>query len=334
MPELSTAFTQLVGCRVPIQQAAMGRIASPALAAAVAAAGGLGMIPQYGRRPTPERLAWLVANATGPTGMGFFAGEVERDLQSFDAAARSMRVVEVFWGPPRADWVRRIHDGGALALWQVGTSDEAAAAADAGCDAVIAQGVEAGGHVRGTLPMLALLDATLPVVDIPVIAAGGISTGRAMAAALAAGASAVRVGTRFAATAESDAHPEFVRALVAAAGDDTVLTTAFSTGWPDAPHRVLRRAVVEADAADSDVVGRVVDGDASWDVPRWGVDPPTRWTEGAITAMALYAGQGVGAISDVPGAATVVEEMAAEAARLLGRWPGSAFDDEALGSRS
>jgi NAD(P)H-dependent flavin oxidoreductase YrpB (nitropropane dioxygenase family) len=318
-PRLSTAFTHLVGCRLPIQQAAMGRIASPALAAAVAGAGGLGMIPQFGRRPTSERLAWLAANAHGAFGMGFFAGEVERDLESFEAAARAARVVEVFWGRPRADWVRRIHGGGALALWQVGSADEARAAADAGCDAVIAQGVEAGGHVRGTLPLQALLDATLAAVEIPVIAAGGIATGRSMAAALAAGAAAVRVGTRFAATAESDAHPEFVRALVEAAGDDTVLTTAFSTGWPDAPHRVLRRAVEEARALEADVAGRVVDGDRSWDVPRWDVDPPTRWTEGAITAMALYAGQGVGAVTGAPGAAMVVEELAAEAERLLRR---------------
>jgi NAD(P)H-dependent flavin oxidoreductase YrpB (nitropropane dioxygenase family) len=319
-PVLSTEFTRLVGCRVPIQQAAMGRIAGPALAAAVAGAGGLGMIPQFGRQPAAERLAWLAGNATGAVGMGFFAAEVERDLESFDAAARSLRVVEVFWGAPRADWVRRIHDGGALAFWQVGTPAEAVAAADAGCDAVIAQGVEAGGHVRGTLPLLALLDATLPALDVPVIAAGGISTGRAMAAALAAGASAVRIGTRFAATRESDAHPEFVRALIAAGGDDTVLTTAFSAGWPDAPHRVLRRAVEDAGAADAGVVGRVVDGDRSWDVPRWGVDPPTRWTEGAITAMAMYAGQGVGSVRDVPAAAAVVEALAGEAARLLRRW--------------
>lgn len=318
-PLLSTAFTRLVGCRVPIQQAAMGRIASPTLAAAVAGAGGLGMIPQYGMRPTAERLAWLAANATGAIGMGFFAGEVERDLESFDDAARSLRVVEVFWGWPRADWVRRIHDGGALAFWQVGTPEEAIGAADAGCDAVIAQGVEAGGHVRGTLPLLKLLDATLPAVSIPVIAAGGISSGGAMAAALAAGASAVRIGTRFAATIESDAHPDFVRALIAAGGDDTVLTTAFSTGWPDAPHRVLRRAVEEAGAVDADVVGRVVDGDRSWPVPRWGIDPPSRWTHGAITAMAMYAGQGVGLVSRATGASEVIRELTTEAARLLGR---------------
>jgi nitronate monooxygenase len=322
---LTTAFTRLVGCRVPVQQAAMGRIAGPALAAAVTAAGGLGMIPQYGRQPTPERLAWLATNAVGPFGMGFFATEVERDQESFEAAARVARVVEVFWGSPRADLVRRIHEGGALAFWQVGSADEAEAAADAGCDAVIAQGVEAGGHVRGTLPLLALLDAALPRVAVPVVAAGGIATGRSMAAVLAAGASAVRVGTRFAATAESDAHPEFVRALVQASGDDTVLTTAFSHGWPDAPHRVLRRAVGEAERAASDVVGRVIDGDRSWDVPRWGVDPPSRWTEGAITAMALYAGQGVGAVTGAPSAAEVVEELAAQAGELLHRWAEPAW---------
>lgn len=321
---LDTAFTRLVGCRVPIQQAAMGRIAGPALAAAVAGAGGLGMLPQYARGPAAERLAWLAANTDGAFGMGFFAGEVERDLESFEAAARTARVVEVFWGRPRADLVRRVHAGGALAFWQVGSADEAAEAEAVGCDAVVAQGVEAGGHVRGTLPLLALLDQTLPRVRVPVVAAGGMATGRAMAAALAVGADAVRVGTRFAATAESDAHPEFVAALVAAGGDDTVLTTAFSTGWPDAPHRVLRRAVAEAEAAASEVVGRVVHGDRSWDVPRWGVDPPTRWTEGAITAMALYAGQGVGAVTGVPGAAAVVRELAEEAERLLRRWPGTA----------
>jgi nitronate monooxygenase len=317
---LDTAFTRLVGCRVPLQQAAMGRIAGPALAAAVAGAGGLGMLPQHARGPARERLDRLAASACGAFGMGFFAGEVERDLDSFDAAARTARVVEVFWGRPRAVLVARIHDGGALAFWQVGSAEEAAEAEAAGCDAVVAQGVEAGGHVRGTLPLLALLDATLERVRVPVVAAGGIATGRAMAAALAAGAAAVRVGTRFAATAESDAHPAFVRSLVEAGGGDTVLTTAFSTGWPDAPHRVLRRAVEEAAASGSDVVGRAVEGDRSWDVPRWGVDPPTRWTEGAITAMALYAGQGVGAVTGVPSAAAVVRELEGEAERLLRRW--------------
>src|SRR5207248_5682729 len=108
---------------------------------------------------------------------------------------------------------RIVHAGKALAAWQVGSLEEAQAAVDAGCDFIVAQGVEAGGHVRGRISLLPLLDEVLPVVGIPVVAAGGIGTARAMAAALAAGASAVRVGTRFVAAVESEAHPHYKEAL-------------------------------------------------------------------------------------------------------------------------
>ncbi len=93
--------------------------------------------------------------------------------------------------------VHIVHKGGALAGWQVGSKEEAVAAVEAGCDLVVAQGIEGGGHIRGRVGLLALLGEVLEEVDVPVVAAGGIGTGRAMAAALAAGVSAVRVGTRF-----------------------------------------------------------------------------------------------------------------------------------------
>src|SRR5205823_10515392 len=135
-----------------------------------------------------------------------------------------------------------VHGGGALVSWQVGSRDEAKAAERVGCDLIVAQGTEAGGHVRGKIGLLALLGQVLDSVRVPVVAAGGIGTGRAMAAVLATGASAVRVGTRFAAAAESEAHPRYVQRLIAAEAKDTVLTEAFSTGW-NAPHRVLRSSV-------------------------------------------------------------------------------------------
>src|SRR5262249_29699656 len=137
-------------------------------------------------------------------------------------AARAARVVDVFWGDPDPEVVARIHAGGALAFWQVGSTEEARAAAGAGCDAVVAQGVEAGGHVRGTTPLRKLVDEVTAAIDVPVVAAGGIATGRSMRACLDAGAAAVRVGTRLLATAESGAHPDYLAALIAAGADDTV----------------------------------------------------------------------------------------------------------------
>jgi nitronate monooxygenase len=141
-----------------------------------------------------------------------------------------------------------VHACGARAGWQVGSLGEACAARDAGCDLIIAQGLEAGGHVRGTTGLLPLLDEVRAEVDLLIVAAGGIGTGRAMAGALAAGADAVRVGTRFVAATESIAHPAYIEALINATADDTVITTAFGDGWSDAPHRVLRSCIAAGEA--------------------------------------------------------------------------------------
>ena len=109
--------------------------------------------------------------------------------------------------------------GPALVPWQVGSLDGALAAADAGCDFVIVQGVEAGGHVRGTAPREELLASVLARTSIPVVAAGGVATARHVEAVIAAGAAAARVGTRFVATTESGAHPAYVQAR--ASGEDS-----------------------------------------------------------------------------------------------------------------
>jgi nitronate monooxygenase len=184
--------------------------------------------------------------------------------------------VEFFWADPDPTLVELVHAGGALAGWQVGSVAEAQRAADAGCDLVVAQGVEAGGHVRGTVALLPLLDGVLEVVTVPVLAAGGIASGRSMAAVLAAGAAGVRIGTRFLATPESGAHPEHVAALLAADGEATVLTDAFGIGWPDAPHRVLRSALEAAEAFAGEVVGELHAGPRSEPLPRLSARTPSR----------------------------------------------------------
>ena len=123
------------------------------------------------------------------------------------AAAGRVRIVDFFWADPDPALVEVAHRGGALACWQVGSLDEALAAAEAGCDVVAVQGTEAGGHVRGHSELRPLLESVLGRVGVPVLAAGGIGDARAFAGALAAGADGVRAGTRFVAAAESGRAP-------------------------------------------------------------------------------------------------------------------------------
>ena len=238
-----------------------------------------------------------------PFGVNFIvAPQVLRhlDLRCVDIAARVARVVEFFYGEPDRALVEMAHGGGALVSWQVGSKKEAVAAADAGCDVIVVQGVEAGGHVRGTIDMMALLGEVIKLVDVPVLAAGGIGTGRAMAAALAAGADGVRVGTRFVVATEAAAHPEYVAALIASRANDTIYTTAFSRGFRDAPHRVLRSCVTAVEAFQGDTVGEITALDGTrMPAPRllaFGVD---KSAVGTVAAMCLFAGELVGAVTQV-----------------------------------
>jgi NAD(P)H-dependent flavin oxidoreductase YrpB (nitropropane dioxygenase family) len=314
---LVTPFTQLVGCRLPIQLAGMPGIATPSLAAAVANAGGLGMI---GGAALPAdaleaMLSALRSAARGVVGVNFLVPFLDR--ASVAVAAPLVRVVEFFYGAPDATLVDLVHGAGALASWQVGSPQEGRAAVEIGCDFIVAQGTEAGGHVRGCIGLLPLLTQLLDAVPVPVVAAGGIATGRDVAAVLAAGAAGVRIGTRFVAAAESGAHPAYVDALLRAGSEDTVLTQAFSVMWPDAPHRVLRSCIEAADHLTQDPVGEVNWGGQTMPIPRFAVIAPTTETRGRIEAMALYAGQSVGAVTRVQPAAEIIDELVDGAARLL-----------------
>jgi NAD(P)H-dependent flavin oxidoreductase YrpB (nitropropane dioxygenase family) len=316
---LPTTFTTLVGCTAPVQQAGMGGVATLDLAAAVARAGGLGMLGGV-RLPAPvlaDILDRLQMQTSGAYGVNFLMPFLDR--QSVEVAACKARVVEFFYGDPDAGLVTLVHAGGALACWQVGSVDEARAAADSGCDLIVAQGVEAGGHVRGRIGLLALLDQVLGAVDVPVIAAGGIATPRAMAAALVAGAAAVRVGTLFVTAAESAAHQLYKEALINARPEDTVLTETFSLMWPGAPHRVLRSCVEAAAALPDGLVGRTVVGGVELPLPRFAVPAPTRDTTGRVDAMPLYAGESVGAVKAVRPAAEILRELVDGAATVLRR---------------
>src|SRR5947209_7763476 len=265
---LQTKFTELLGCTVPLQQAGMGKIASPALAAAVADAGGLGMVSGIGAAP-PEYVARILdglrRSTSGAFGANFIVdgvretGKLDADfLKVLEVAASRAPVVEFFYEQPDRELVEIAHAGDALVSWQVGSGPEAMAAEEAGCDLIVAQGTEAGGHVRGKIGLLALLGEVLPSVKVPVVAAGGIGTGRAMAAALAAGAPAVRVGTRFVAAGGAGTHPGYGGKASAGEAQGTRLTEAFSANWPNAPHRVLRSCVEAVERFQGEFVGETV----------------------------------------------------------------------------
>jgi nitronate monooxygenase len=297
---IATRFTEMFGCRHPLQQAGMGGFTTPDLAIAVARAGALGMLSgTVGAEALIAQLDMVPPDLA--VGVNFLVPFLDR--AALEEASRRSPYVECFWGTPDTAVVEMVHTGGARAGWQVGSADEARDAQDAGCDVIVAQGIEAGGHVRGTTGMLPLLDEVRRAVEVPVVAAGGIGSGRAMAAALVAGADAVRVGTRFVAAIESIAHPTYVEALIRSDADDTVLTTAFGDGWPDAPHRVLRSAIAA--------------GEALGESQSWAPDWPLATSVGAVEARALYAGQSVGSVRSRQTAADIVAELTTEADALL-----------------
>jgi len=330
---LRTKFTELVGCTVPIQQAGIGKLASPALAAAVADAGGLGMVSGIGAAP-PEYVAKILdglrRSTSGAFGANFLidgvreTGKLDADfLKVLEVAASRAPVVEFFYEQPDAELVEMAHAGGALVSWQLGSAAEAAAAERAGCDLIVAQGTEAGGHVRGKIGLLALLGEVLPSAKVPVVAAGGIGTGRAMAAALTAGASAVRVGTRFVAAEEAGTHPAYVDKLIAAEAKDTILTETFSANWPNAPHRVLRSCVEAVERFRGEFVGETA---KPWApdvrVPMRPRDSfvADKTTTGTFDAMPMWAGESVDGVKRVQKAGEIVRELAEEAERLLRNW--------------
>ena len=238
---------------------------------------------------------------------------LDREILAYSAP--KARVIDFFWGDPDPELVRVVHEAGALASWQVGSVAEAVAAEKAGCDFIIAQGVEAGGHIRGTLGMLPLLTQVLDKVSVPVLAAGGIGSGRGLAAVLGAGASGARMGTRFIAAQESNAHPDYVRAIISAQAEDSVRTNRFEVECALCPstHGVLRSALDAAEAFDGSYVAEF-NGEP---VAKFRGTPPFKGFTGNIGAMACYAGQSVGEVRGVQPAGEIVAELVDQAEKLL-----------------
>jgi NAD(P)H-dependent flavin oxidoreductase YrpB (nitropropane dioxygenase family) len=244
-----SGLLERLGVERPIVQAGMGGgLAGAELAAAVSGAGGLGTIGILAPDALRAELAAARKRLGGPD-----AGGGLGDARALPVAvnlllpfarrahwevAGEADVVVTFWGRPRRRTER-------VWIHQCGSVAEAQAAKAAGADGVIAQGVEAGGHVRGTTPSLVLLERTRAALgpDYPVLVAGGIADAQDVRTALDAGADAAVLGTRFLMTPESGAITAYKQRLMESR--ETVLTELFGAGWPRAPHRVLWNEAAE-----------------------------------------------------------------------------------------
>ena len=211
---------------------------------------------------------------------------------------------------------------------QVGSLAAAREAVRGGMDAIVVQGAEAGGHNKSAVGTFSLVPAVVDAITpIPVIAAGGIADGRGLVAALALGADAVWVGTRFLGSREAYAHQEYKRRLVHASVDDTVRTCLFGPEWPDAPMRVLSNRVVrEWSGRDnqtprlsepSPIIGSTELLGQQYPMPKFSAVLPTPDTTGDLEEMCLPAGESVGLVKEIKSAEQIVEDMMNEASSLL-----------------
>ncbi|MBM2620809.1 nitronate monooxygenase [Actinoplanes sp. LDG1-06] len=326
--ELRTRFTEEYGLSTPIAQAGMAFVAmTPELPVAVSNAGALGALG-VGLLPAPV-LAQVVdgirAGTDRPFHVNFITGFTTDD-QIDVVCTDPVPAVSFYWGHPPRAWIDRLHTAGVRVFEQVGSVEAAKRAAGDGVDVVVAQGLEAGGHNFATLPTFALVplvvDAVAPAL---VLAAGGIADGRGLAAALMLGADGAWIGARLVATDESAAHDGYKERLITATATETVRTSQFGPETPDFnPMRVLRnRALDHPAGAERPVIGRTVLGGQEIEVPRFPNLVPTRATTGDLEEMPLLAGQGVGLVDAVKSAASVIADITAQAAEMLGRYQGA-----------
>lgn len=328
---LHTAVCDTLGIQVPIISAPMRpNISTPELAAAISNAGGLGMI-SFGANPPAllrKNINRIRELTDQPFGVNFLAGVPFPVEEQFKVCIEErVPVLSFFWGDP-SPYVARAKEAGIKVMDQVGSVEAAERSLRAGVDVVIAQGTEAGGHVAGKITTMVLVPRIVDAITpVPVVAAGGIGDARGLAAALALGAEGVVIGTRLLATPEANAHPIYKQKIVEATEEETVLTTLFGGGWPNAPHRTLRTAFVEqwlseeergsAQRTDEPIIGETYFMGQRMPVQQFASLPPEQETVGEITSMALLAGQSVGFANAIKPVERIIKEMIDGATEII-----------------
>lgn len=310
---ISTELTRILNIRHPIVSAPMAGWSGGELAGAVSEAGAFGMIPA-GSSAKPE---WIskeaeVARRRGPFGFGLMTWSLEDRPELLDAVLEeNPKAVSLSFGDPRP-YVEKAREAGAVVMSQVQSSERAVEAVEAGVDILVAQGTDAGGHT-GSVGTMALLQRVLEIGEeagIPVVAAGGIATGRGVAGVLAMGACGAWVGTRFCATKESLGSDAAKNHLLESDETRTIHTRVFdvaqSIPWPEEfPGRALRNDFTDRwHGREDELSGNLSEARDGLREAREREDFAENY---------IYAGQAVGVISDVPAAGDLAERLVSEA---------------------
>ena len=304
--------------KLPVMQAPIGPATTTALVSAVCSAGGLGTLAASWTEALTlrDQLRRVRAQVSGWFCVNLILAFDQRERLTI-ALAEGTPAVSFSWGID-AELIAQARDAGATVLVQIADIAAARDALAAGADILIAQGLEAGGHVQGVTPLAELLRALKPL-DVPIVAAGGIGDAGDARRAIENGADAVACGTAYLAANEANVHPLYLERLLAATAEDTVLTTAFNGDWPNAPHRVLRNDTLTAwEAAERPGVGarpgenEIVATRGGDPIARYADAQPTASTDGDVGEMALYAGTSVASVQRREGAADITRRLAAQ----------------------
>jgi nitronate monooxygenase len=314
---LSTELTRTFGLKHPVVSAPMANWSGGVLAGAVSAGGGLGMIGVGSTTPK----SWIAEQANlarphGPFGIGLLIWVLEARPELLDAALNAHpSAISVHAGDP-TPYVARIKEAGAKVFCQVNNGNSAERATEAGVDFLVAQGTDAGGHTGsvGTMPLLQRVLEVGEAAGLPVLAAGGLATGRALAGVLAMGAVGAWVGTRFCATEESMGAEGAKRRILEADETQTVHTRVFDIvqgfPWPEEfPGRAISNAFSERwHGREEELVAGLATVRADFEEAQ---------RNGDYSEANVYAGQAAGLVWDLPSAGELVGKLSAEAEACL-----------------
>lgn len=313
-----TRVTEVLGIRRPIVQGGLAHLAFSELCVAVSNAGGLGQITATSTGSPAalrEEIRRVRDGTDRPFGVNFAIGHIPIEPYLDVALEEEVPVLSVTGGNPQAAF-ERSQGTRARRIVLVAGVRAAKKAESLGADAVIAVGVEGGGHLgRDDLGMVTLLPRVVEAVSIPVLASGGIVDGFGLAAALALGAEGIEMGTRFVATQECRAHPAYKEALVRASELDTRIIER-SVGRPGRvlPSRFVDEILAkEAEGADLAALLPWIEGNRN----------RVAALEGRLDEGFVWAGQGVGGIRDIPTVPELFTRMEREALAALGRLVGA-----------